>query len=217
MGLPLNSGQQVQLAQMAQAVMSLNRENEAAYQTIDQLMKFLHVNVILNKELMQQDALIQRLSPWVDIAQIWCNEALASEQVLQFLCNLLMNPEFLMYWSFEVWSQNNITPLGVELLSEGFIKLTDPYYKSGQAPPALPNSNGVPRFAQPVYGMNWNAQPMVNNVMPQMQGVPIPPIVGNQQPAMNPQAVQDNAISGLRNAMGNGGGYRALAQMRRGA
>lgn len=140
---------------------ALDQEIGMAYNVIGNLVHMMEANLLLNREIEMQDAAIQNLMPFVEVANIWANDALMHEQVLENVCTLLTDPGFLAYWAFKAWKGVNLTEFDLNFISEQFLDLLQA--KGSYAPPAnsflpgpAPNSSQIP--FPPVPGSNQQQQ-----------------------------------------------------------
>lgn len=80
-------------------------ENQHCYQVIDSLTPLLQINTLLNQEIEWMDKAIASMMPFLEISQIWANDAIAHEQVLDNICYQFSDPEFLVFWAFTTWNK----------------------------------------------------------------------------------------------------------------
>jgi hypothetical protein len=132
----LEARQQQVINQCLTALNALDQEIGMAYSVIGNLVHTLETNLLLNREIEQQDQLIGNLLPFVQVASIWANDALMHEQVLENVCALLTDPGFLVYWAFKTWSNVNLTEFDIDTISEQFLGLLQS--KGKMLPPSQP-------------------------------------------------------------------------------
>lgn len=119
--------QQVQI--LTRGFQAAIAERDQCYQVIDALMPFMQVNAVLNQEIEAMDRAIAVLTPFVQVAQIWANDAIAHEQVLNNVLQLVNDPDFLIYHSSGVW-RDRIRAEGqpaLEWISDEYLALLDIY------------------------------------------------------------------------------------------
>lgn len=176
--------QQQVIGQLQQAIAGLDQEIGMAYNLIGDLVHILETNLLLNREIEMQDQLINSLLPFVQVANIWANDALMHEQVLENVCTLLTNPGFLAYWAFHAWGQTNLTEWDLNFISEQFLRLLE---SKGAVPPTNAFLPQVPQQYAP--------------------SMPFPPVPGN---AVNQQ---QNGIYAVINALKNPMGADTAKQL----
>lgn len=89
----------------------------------------MQVNAALNQEIEQMDRAIAAMAPFVQAANTWMNDALAHEQVLDNICYLMSDPDFLVFWTSRVWG-DRITHDGesaMEWINDEYLKLFEIY------------------------------------------------------------------------------------------
>lgn len=155
-----------------------------AYKVIGDLVHMMEVNLLLNREIEMQDQLINSLLPFVQVANIWANDALMHEQVLENVCTLLTDPGFLAYWAFHAWGQTNLTEWDLNFISEQFLRLLE---SKGAVPPTNAFLPQAPQQYAP--------------------SMPFPPVPGN---AVNQQ---QNGIYAVINALKNPMGADTAKQL----
>lgn len=119
----LEARQQVVINQCVTAINALDQEIGMAIAIIGNLVHGLETNLLLNQEIEQQDKLISTLLPFVQVAQIWAQDALMHEQALENVCQLLTSPGFLAYWAFKAWDSVALTDFDLDTISEQFLRL----------------------------------------------------------------------------------------------
>ena len=102
---PTNNLEQ-RLQVVTQGMQALAQENQHCYRVIDSMMPFLQINALLNQEIEAMDKAIAALAPFVGMAEVWKRDAIAHEQVLDNICYLISDPEYLVYWAFMVWNKS---------------------------------------------------------------------------------------------------------------
>jgi hypothetical protein len=120
---------QQQIQVLAQGFQAAITERDAAYRVVDSLMPFMQVNALLNQEIEEMDKAIASLTPFVQVAAIWAQDALAHEQVLNNVVDLMNSPDFLVYWANRVWSdriQHN-GQAALEWISDEYLNLLNTY------------------------------------------------------------------------------------------
>jgi hypothetical protein len=182
------------------AVNALDAELSQTYNLISDLVHILETNLLLNQEIEMQDQLISTLLPFVQVANIWAQDALMHEQVLENVCALLTNPGFLVYWAFKAWKETDLTEFDQDTIAEQYLSLLA---AKGKYPPPSPQFPGNfapnPQFPGnliPNNGMQFPPSPMGT---PQ---IPFPPVPSNgmgQQPSNGVYAI----INALRNPQGS--------------
>lgn len=188
--------QQVQV--LAQGFQAAIQERDQCYRVIDALMPFLQVNALLNQEIEMQDRAIASLVPFMQAAQIWTEDAIAHEQVLNNVLALINDPEFLVYHAFQVWNQRiqHNGQAALEWVSDEYLGLLNTYEQrymaanNGQHSPMwlrmqpktvnpvmgsvdTQNYSEIPPQFQPQYQQPVLQQPQYQ------QAPPMPPIPGN--------------------------------------
>lgn len=161
----------------------------------------MQVNALLNQEIEAMDKAIASLAPFVQVANIWAQDAIAHEQVLNNVVELMNSPDFLVYWSSRVWGdriQSN-GQAALEWISDEYLRLLNTYEQkfmmanNGQHSPmwyrmqpktVTPVQGSVdsqnyqqqlpPQFQQPV-----QQYPPQYQQPPQQQYAPMPPVPGN--------------------------------------
>jgi hypothetical protein len=187
--------QQVQV--LSQGFQAAMEERNAAFKLIDSLMPFVQVNDILNQENQELHKTVNMLTPFVQTAQIWMDDAIAHEQVLNNVLNLFVDPEFLVYHAFQVFN-NKIQHNGqaaLEWISDEYLNLLNTYEQrymaanNGQHSPMWQRMQ--PKTVTPVQGsvdsqnyaqippqfQQQYQQPVLQQ--PQYQAPPMPPVPGN--------------------------------------
>jgi hypothetical protein len=218
--------------QLTDCMLSLDREIGMWMNVTNDLIKFMQVNVLLNREIDWLDKTIQQLIPFVTTSQIWMKDALQHQAMVETLCGVLTDPGFLSYWAFHIWSGLKLTQFDQELLSEQFLKLLAPY--TNPSAPATPNyydrltedksRNIAYEQIEMERQASLNAQQQANNYLQQQQAayqqyfgipngnnqVPLPPI-----PQGSP-ASDLNKLDLIKSQMAQGGDvYRRLNMMKR--
>jgi hypothetical protein len=172
---------------LAQGFNAAIAELNQAYQAIDAMMPFVQVNALLNQEIDQLEKMVYGLLPFVQVANIWQSEALQNEQVLDNLCWIMSDPEYLIYWSFLNWGQA-IQPNGqpaLEWIADEWINLLNiyeqKYMQSNNGQHSQMWTRMQPQTVSPVMG-----SPASQNFYPTQQIPPFPPIPGSGQQGSGP-------------------------------
>lgn len=149
-------------------------ELNQTYKVIDSLIPFLQVNALLNQEIEQLEQTVASLTPFVKVANTWAADAIQHEQVLDNLCWVMSDPEYLIYWAFQNWG-NAIQPNGEEALqwiADEWMRLLDIYEQKYMA--AYSGQHSPLWFKmQP-----RNVSPIIGSPEGQGQIPPLPPIPG---------------------------------------
>ncbi|WP_127011352.1 hypothetical protein [Chlorogloeopsis fritschii] len=197
---------QQQAQALEQCVRALLAERDAAYNVINSLLPFVRINEILNGDIAEMDKTIAMLTPFVGIANIRMNDALAYEQVLNNVVKLMHDPEFLVYWANHVWQQSIMADGAgaIAWISDEYLKLLDTYeqryvgvhgkhspvwerLQPKQVNPVMgsPDSQNFvpPQFQQQVNPQVLPQQQFQQSAVPPQyqQQIPMPPIPGNTQ------------------------------------
>lgn len=171
----LEASLQQQVQVLAQGLQAAIQERDMAFKIIESVLPFIQVNQLLNQEINELDRTVAGLIPFVRVAQIWMQDALAHEQVLNNVLSLIQDPEFLVYHAFNVWS-DRIQHNGqgaLEWISDEYLNLIDAYERkyiavNGQHSPMWQRMQ--PATIAPVMGSPIPQQ--------QYQAPPMPPIPG---------------------------------------
>lgn len=167
-------------AQLNQLVTTLLHETKLAKQAIDALTPFVLQATVLTEFSVGQDKLIEYLKGFVLAETVLREFSYGQDKLIDYLSELLSDPQFLLYWAFEVWHQSKPSPEFIELLSSAYLHLSELH------PPAQQTVLGrsVPANESSAYSRIAAAQQVVSQ---QMQNPLQPP---QQQPA--PQTNQIN-------------------------
>lgn len=196
----LEAALQQQVQVLAQGFQAALEERNAAFNLINTLLPFVQVNQILNQENLDLHKTVGMMSPFVQAAQIWMSDAIAHEQVLSNVVDLMNSPDFLAYWANQVWRdriQHN-GQAALEWISDEYLNLLNTYEQkfmmanNGQHSPmwyrmqpktVTPVQGSVdsqnyqqqlpPQFQQPVQQYPPQYQ------QPVQQYAPMPPVPGN--------------------------------------
>lgn len=173
---------QQQLQVLAQGFNAAIAELNQTYRVIDAIMPFVQVNGLLNQEIDQLEQMVYSLVPFVQVADIWQSEALQNEQVLDNLCWVMSDPEYLIYWSFLNWGQA-IQPNGqpaLEWIADEWIKLLEIYeHKYMQANGGQHSSMWSRMQPQNVNPIMGSPDTQSFYAPRQVQVPPLPPIPGS--------------------------------------
>ena len=180
---------QQQLQTVAQGFHAAMQENQQCYRVIDSLAPLLQVNMLLNQEIEAMDRALASIVPFMGMANVWMNDALAHEQVLDNLCYLISSPEYLVHWAFTVWNKS-IQANGaaaLDWISDEFMQLLDTFEAKFMAASGGQHSAAWHRrqnqSINPIMGSpdtqgfsaSYQPQPQLNF---QQQSMPMPPVPG---------------------------------------
>lgn len=192
-----NLEQNLQL--LSQAFVESQQQLDMATQVINSLVPFMQATVYLNQDIAYLEQMVDILYnyaqvtsqavPFVEMANIWAQDAIAHEQVLDNVCNLMADPEFLTYWAFHVWNQhlNANSAQAINLISEQYLSLADSYERMAGMPQQQ-------QMARPNPGIVMGSPEMNRPV-----SIPAPPVPGGGSGGDPMQALRDR-ISLLKNA-----------------
>lgn len=76
---------------------------------------------MLNAEIDALDSALQSTVPFITTSQVWMNDALQHEAVLENVCQLLTSPQFLLYWSFETFKNLNLIEADFDAIAETYL------------------------------------------------------------------------------------------------
>ena len=146
------------------------------------------------------DRVIKGITPFVTAANIWAQDAIAHEAVLNNVLSLLDDPDFLVYHASKVW-QSRIQANGqaaIEWISDEYLALLDAYEakyaaaNNGNASPIKTRMQGGNAGVAGVYSgfpaaqeyqsyqpQQQYQQPQFQQPQFQQQQIPMPPVPGN--------------------------------------
>lgn len=197
----LEAALQQQVQVFAQGFQAAIEERNAAFNLINALLPFVQVNQILNQENLDLHKTVSMMSPFVQAAQIWMNDAIAHEQVLNNVVDLMNSPDFLVYWANQVWRdriQHN-GQAALEWISDEYLNLLNTYEQkfmmanNGQHSPMwyrmqpktvtpVQGSVDSQNYQQPfdfAQGKQLPPQFQPQYQQPVQQYAPMPPVPGN--------------------------------------
>ena len=170
-----------------------------------------------------QHQLINYLSTFVLGEAAIAEFSAGQDLLIDMLAGMLADPNYLLYWSFEVWAANKLNPEFMELLSGAYLKLSElnpPPERESNAPlneedafkrlqlqQQQANQNPYLQQTQPTQTspLMEQAQPLQQIQSFQRPTVPAPPV-----PASNGAA---NGWGGIRQAMQSGNSLQALREV----
>lgn len=116
------SPEQLQAVQNLQnAVTALDKELHQAYSAMAEMYKFVEVNKLLNQEIDALDSMLKQTTPFIQTSQVWMQDALQHETVLENVCSLLTSPEFLLYWTFESLKNLNLIESDFDAIADTYL------------------------------------------------------------------------------------------------
>jgi hypothetical protein len=140
-----NADQQHAINGLIGSVQALDKELAQSHHVISELCKFVQVNELLNKEIDALDLTLKNTVPFVAAANIWMNDALAHEQVLENICGLMSSPDFLLYWTFETFKKLRMDEAGFDAIADAYLDFLQTKGKYNPNQPQRQNSfNQVP-------------------------------------------------------------------------
>jgi hypothetical protein len=140
-----NADQQHAINGLIGSVQALDKELAQSHHVISELCKFVQVNELLNKEIDALDLTLKNTVPFVAAANIWMNDALAHEQVLENICGLMSSPDFLLYWTFETFKKLRMDEAGFDAIADAYLDFLQTKGKYSPNQPQRQNSfNQVP-------------------------------------------------------------------------
>lgn len=190
---------EAQLKTVAQGFMTQEQLLNQSYGVIDSLVPFMQANVILNQEVEQLSQMVESLAPFVQMAQIWAQDAIAHEMVLEQVCSLMADPEYLMYWAFHVWNsyvQPN-SEAAIDLISQQYLELVDNYERQFQTAYGYMPSN---QLSVPVNPLPSPGRAVIAGgpELSQMPSMPMPPIPGNSMAVADPLFALKSRIAQMK-------------------
>lgn len=183
---------------LSQVVNALSEEVNQAYAVINSVMPFMQINPILNEQITELERTVAAMSPFVFAANVWAEDALVHEQVLNNVLSVMNDPEFLIYWAFLMWN-NAIQHNGeaaLQWISDEYVRLLDTYEQKfmaangGQHSPAWYRRQ--PQTVNPIMG----SPDIQNFIAPQ---IPMPPVPGTSGGVSNPVDALKQRIALVKN------------------
>lgn len=190
-------------AQLNQMVTTLLHETKVAKQVIDVLTPFVSQATVLTEFSYGQDKLIEYLKGFVLAEVVFREFSYGQDKLIEFLSDLLSDPQFLLYWAFEIWQQSKPSPEFMELLSSAYLHLSD----LNPAPQTTVFGHTVSGNEANAYSRIAASQQVVNQQMrePLRPSVPAPPI-----PSQNGA---QNGWNGVHQNMQSGNVVQAMRQI----
>lgn len=140
----LSNEQKVAVQNLQNAVIALDQELQQAYKTMGELYKFVEVNRLLNQEIDALDSALNNTVPFIQTSQIWMQDALQHEAVLENVCSLMTSPDFLLYWTFETFKNLQLAESDFDAIAETYLSFLQSKGKYNPNDPQSQSAKPVP-------------------------------------------------------------------------
>lgn len=108
-----------------QLVQGLQKEAQLANQAISLLYPFMLQAQAITEFSEAQHQMINYLSTFVLGETATREFSIGQDLLIDMLAGMLADPNYILYWAFELWSQSNLTSGFMELLSQAYLKLSE--------------------------------------------------------------------------------------------